>query len=112
MKKAVFGGETAMSACGASSSTGRNEIVCRNAAIAHEICYPTPMNASSCQSLVAELERDPEQVPAYHGNLESALKWLMDATFKSTDPKEKTYLASIEMRARLVLERWRKGHRN
>ena len=104
MKKAVFGCETAMSACGASSSTGRNGIVCRNAAIAPEICYPTPMNASRCQFLVVELEADPDRVPAYYSELESAIRWLMDATFTSTDPKEKTQFASIEMRARLVLE--------
>ncbi len=62
--------------------------------------YP-PMNLSRCQALVAELERDPERVPAYYGELESAILWLMDLTFESKDPHEKTRLAATEMRARL-----------
>ena len=70
------------------------------------------MDASRCQILVAELERDPESVPAFYSELESAIQWLMDTTFASTDPKEKTRLASVGIRARLVLDRWRKGNRN
>ena len=70
------------------------------------------MNASRCQALVAELERDPERVPAYHRELELAIQRLMDTTFENAEPKEKIRLASIEMRARFVLDRWRKGNRN
>ena len=70
-----------MSACGASSSTGRNGIVCRNVALAPATCYSTTMNTSRCQFLVAELERDPDRVPAYYSELESAIRWLMDTTF-------------------------------
>ena len=70
------------------------------------------MDVTRCQFLVAELECDPDRVPAYYSELEPAIRWLMDTTFASTDPKEKTYLASIEMPARLVLDRWRKGNRN
>lgn len=70
------------------------------------------MNASRCRILVAELEADPDCVPAFYSELESAIRALMDTTFESNDPKEKTLLASIEMRARLVLDWWRKGNRN
>ncbi len=95
-----------------SVAPGATGLCVENAAIAPEICYPTPMNASRCQFLVVELEADPDRVPAYYSELELAIRWLMDTTFESTDPKEKTQLASIEMRARLVLDRWRKGNRN
>ena len=42
--------------------------------------YPAPRSVSygmdlcRCQALVAELERDPERVPAYYGELESAIR--------------------------------------
>ena len=35
--------------------------------------------------MVAELERDPERVPAYYGELESAIRWLMDTTYLESD---------------------------
>ncbi len=70
------------------------------------------MDLNRCQHLVAELEHDPEQVPAFYGELESAIRWLMDTTFESKDPAEKSRLAATEMRARLVLERFRKGNAN
>ncbi len=70
------------------------------------------MNLSQCQALVADLERDPRRLPAYHGQLESAIKWLMDRTFESTDPADKTRLAALELRARGVLERFRKANVN
>ncbi len=66
------------------------------------------MDLNRCQRLVAELEHDPGQVPAFYGELESAIRWLMDTTFESEDPSEKTRLAATEMRARLVLERFKK----
>ncbi len=62
-----------------------------------------PMNLDRCQHLVAELEHDPEQVPAFYGELESAILWLMDTTFESKDPDEKSRLAATEIRARLVV---------
>ena len=70
------------------------------------------MNATHCQILVAELERDPERVPAFYGELESSIACLMQLTFESNDPMEKARLAVVEMRARLVLERWRMHNRN
>lgn len=67
------------------------------------------VNVAYCQSLVRELERSPSRVPAYYGDLEKAILWLMDATFESEDKDERVLMAATEMRARLVLERW-KGH--
>lgn len=65
------------------------------------------MDLSTCKSLIKELESDPERLPVYHGDLERAIEWLMDETFKSTDPLEKARLAATELRARGVLERYR-----
>ncbi len=62
--------------------------------------YPL-MNLDRCKTLIADLEHNPEQLPAYYGELESAIRWLMDTTFESKDPQEKTRLAATEMRARL-----------
>ena len=73
--------------------------------------YP-PMNLDRCKTLIAGLEHNPEQLPAFYGELESTIRWLMDTTFESEDPAEKTRLAATEMRARLVLERYRKGNAN
>ncbi len=61
------------------------------------------MNLDRCKTLIAELEHDPEQVPAFYSELESAILWLMDTTFESTDPADKTRLAATAMRARLVV---------
>ncbi len=66
------------------------------------------MNLACCQSLVRELERYPSRAQAYYGDLEAAIAWLMDATFEATDPNEKAPLAAVELRARLLLERFRK----
>ena len=70
------------------------------------------MNLSQCQALVADLERDPRRLPAYHRELEAAVTWLMDRTFESTDPADKTRLAALELLARGVLERFRKANMN
>ena len=70
------------------------------------------MDASRCHDLVTELEFDPDLVPAYYGELESSIDWLMQRTFDSKDSAEKTRLVMVEMRARLVLERWKKQNRN
>ena len=66
------------------------------------------MDLSRCQALVAELERDPERVPAYYGELESAIRWLMDTTYLDPDADKRTRMAAVEMRAPLVLERFKK----
>lgn len=67
---------------------------------------------SRAAKLIESLERDPEYVEAYHGDLEAAIRWLMDATFEATDPNEKARLAATEMRAWLVLERFREQGAN
>ena len=70
------------------------------------------MDPCGCQALVAELEHDPERVPAYYGELESAIRWLMDTTYLEPDAAKRTRMAAVEMRARLVLERFRKQNVN
>ena len=70
------------------------------------------MDLASCQPLVGDLEADPSRVPAYYGELEAAILWLMDTTFESMDPAEKARLATTEMRARLVLKRFGKQDTN
>ena len=70
------------------------------------------MNLAFCESLVLELEKQPGRVPIYYSDLEAAIAWLMDTTFGATDPKHKARLAGVEMRPRLVLERFRKQGRN
>ena len=68
----------------------------------------SPVKLDRGKALLADLEQDPEQVPACYTELESAIRWLMDLAFESKDPHEKTRLAATEMRARRVLERLRK----
>ncbi len=70
------------------------------------------MNLAHCQSLVRELELSPSRVPAYYGDLERAILWLMDATFESEDKHERVLMAATEMRARLVLGRWKRQDSN
>ena len=54
----------------------------------------------------------PKGLPVYYAELEAALGCLMDATFEATDANEKARLAATEMRARLVLDRFRKAEVN
>lgn len=61
------------------------------------------MDLSRAVRLIKSLERDPEHVQSYFSDLEAAIRWLMDATFEATNPKEKARLAATEMWARLVL---------
>ena len=70
------------------------------------------MDLSRVAKLIKSLERDPERVQTYYGDLEAAIRWLMDTTFEATDPNEKARLAATEMRARLVLEAFRKRGTN
>lgn len=58
----------------------------------------TSMQALACA------ETYPEHVQAYYGNLEAAIRWLMDTTFGASDLIEKVRFAVTEMQARLVLE--------
>ncbi len=62
--------------------------------------------------MVAELERDPERVPAYYGELESAIRSLMDITYLEPDADKRTRMAAVEMWARLVLQRFRQQNVN
>ncbi len=47
------------------------------------------VDLSRVAKLIRSLERDPERVQTYYGELEAAIRWLMDATFEATDPNEK-----------------------
>ena len=47
------------------------------------------VDLSRVAKLIEYLERDPEHVQTYYGDLEAAIRWLMDATFESMDPNEK-----------------------
>ena len=51
------------------------------------------MDRPACVSLVRSLEDNPSKVPAFYSSLEAAIAWLMDTTFKSTDPDEKVRLS-------------------
>ena len=70
------------------------------------------MNLTRCQRLARELEPDPERVPAFYGELETAIRWLMEETPKLTENDDKTRYAAIEMRLRLILDRYRKARVN
>ena len=70
------------------------------------------MDLSAIQSLVRSLETDPQQVPTQFMKLEESIAWLMEETFQSKDPDEKRRLAATELRARGVLECYRKGNVN
>ena len=70
------------------------------------------MDRPTCVNLVRTLEADPSRVPAFYTDLEAAIRWLMDTTFETADQDEKVRLAATEMRARLVLERFRKANLN
>ena len=65
------------------------------------------MDRPTAATLVRALEADPSRVPAFYTDLEAAIRWLMDTTFETTDQDEKVRLAATEMRARLVLERFK-----
>ena len=70
------------------------------------------VNLAYCESLLRELERNPKRVPAYHTELVSAIEWLMDNTHLEADPDKKPRMAATEMRARLVLKRWKSSDVN
>ncbi len=75
-------------------------------------CILSRMDRRACVKLVRCLEDDASRVPAPCVQLEVAILWLMDTTFTRTDPNEKTRLALTELRARKVLERFRKMNKN
>ena len=67
------------------------------------------LNLAYCESIVRELEARPRRLPAFYSELESAVEWLMDRTFEATDAEGKVRLAAVEMRTRLVLERFKES---
>ena len=64
---------------------------------------------------VGELERDPERVQLYHGELETLIAACMEEVrqlAKQGETKRKMRLVAIEYKARLVLERWKRQSTN
>lgn len=47
------------------------------------------MDLCRVAKLIENFERDHEHVQAYYGDLEAAIRWLMDAVFEPNDPKWK-----------------------
>ena len=47
------------------------------------------VDLSRVAKLIESLERDPEHVQTYHGDLEGAINLLVQATFEATDPNGK-----------------------
>lgn len=91
---------------GRSSNTSRHSHRVDQLAIIHTV------NLSTIQSLIRSLESDPQQIPACYMKLEESIAWFMDRTFESKDGAEKVRLAATELRARGVLECYRKGNVN
>ncbi len=57
--------------------------------------------------LVNLLEASPHLVPAHVESLRAMIAELMDQIYESPDAENKTQLAVIEYRARLILNRWK-----
>ena len=70
------------------------------------------MNLATTKSLLATLEQSPESVQLHHGELERLIASCMDEVYalaKSGDDNDrKMQLVGIELRARLLLERYKK----
>ncbi len=76
------------------------------------LCILFRMDRPTCVSLVRNLEDDPSRVPAFYNQLTGAIRWVAGAMYKSFDPFEKALITATEMRARRVLERFRKMNAN
>ena len=70
------------------------------------------MNLTHFKQLVSDLEADPQRLPAFFCEVEQSIEWLMDATFESKNKGEKQRLAAVELRLRLVLDRFKKERVN
>ena len=66
------------------------------------------MDLARSEALVGQLEKSPEQVQLFHGDLEKLISWTMEAIYqlskRGDDDKRKMKLVALEYRARLVLE--------
>ena len=70
------------------------------------------INLHHCKQLVSDLEADPQRLPAFYCEVEQAIEWLMTATFESKNKGEKQRLSAVELRLRLVLDRFKKERAN
>ena len=62
--------------------------------------------------LLTRLEHYPGPESTYRPTLERMIADLMEQTYRSTDASQKITLATLEMRARLIRERWLKQGTN
>ena len=74
------------------------------------------MNLTHSEALVTQLEESPERVPLYYSELEATIATLMEDIYQlsltGADNDRKMRLVTLEYRARLVLERFRKQNVN
>ena len=70
------------------------------------------MDRCTCANLVRSLEDAPSKVSAFYATLAAAIRRQTASIYKTLDPFEKAGFAAMEMRARLVLEPYRKQNAN
>ena len=70
------------------------------------------MDFRSDMAIVLDLERDLGPESVHRPVVEKLVADLQERTYRSTDEAEKVRLASLESRARLILDRWRKRDTN
>ena len=70
------------------------------------------MNLTDAKTLLDALEESPQHVQLHHGELESLIAECMDEVYElaksGADNDRKMQLVGIELRARLLLERYKK----
>ena len=74
--------------------------------------YDVSMQLHDAHQFVASLERDLGPESIYKSSVVNLIADLQEETYRSTDEREKVRLASLELRARLILDRWRKREVN
>ena len=73
------------------------------------------IDLDKAREFVTNLERDPDRVQAYYGELESLIAECMAEVHqlaKTGETDQKMKLVAVEYKARLVLERWRRAEAN
>ena len=70
------------------------------------------MNLANAKTLLDSLEESPQHVQFHHGELERLIRECMDEVFtlakSGADNDRKMQLVGIELRTRLLLERYKK----
>ena len=70
------------------------------------------MHANEAATLIATLESDPSQVPAYIVTLEDTIMRLMDRIAADPLATDKLTYVALEYRARMVLKKWQELDQN